>query len=117
MLVSKNILISCNLSAYLLHKRNDRKPGTIFAKKPELSENSKPAQPTFPLRISNAFLARSAVAVFGLGFIDAGYSGDWTRIGVISKETEDLLKVAALVIAPLCVFLVLSISSREEGRN
>ncbi|RWV83839.1 hypothetical protein GW17_00054503, partial [Ensete ventricosum] len=29
------------------------------------------------------------------------YSGDWSRIGVISKETEDLLKIAAYLVTPL----------------
>ncbi|RZR75478.1 hypothetical protein BHM03_00058845, partial [Ensete ventricosum] len=28
------------------------------------------------------------------------YSGDWSRIGVISKETEDLLKIAAYLVTP-----------------
>ncbi|KAL8223110.1 hypothetical protein R6Q57_020509 [Mikania cordata] len=59
-----------------------------------------------PLKI----LSQAAVAVLGLGFIDAGYSGDWSRIGVISTENEDFLKVAAFVVVPLCLFIILSIS-------
>ncbi|KAD4180086.1 hypothetical protein E3N88_28677 [Mikania micrantha] len=59
-----------------------------------------------PLKI----LSQAAVAVLGLGFIDAGYSGDWSRIGVISTENEDFLKVAAFVVVPLCIFIILSIS-------
>ncbi|CAN6581715.1 unnamed protein product [Malus baccata var. baccata] len=40
----------------------------------------------------NFTFPRAAVAAFRLGFIDAGYSGDWSRIGAISKESEELLK-------------------------
>ncbi|KVI01366.1 uncharacterized protein LOC112501123 [Cynara cardunculus var. scolymus] len=60
----------------------------------------------YPLKI----VSQAAVVVLGLGFIDAGYSGDWSRIGVISKENEDLLKAAAFIVVPLCIFLIFSIS-------
>ncbi|GMI97576.1 hypothetical protein like AT4G30845 [Hibiscus trionum] len=66
--------------------------------------------PKLPLPVSNTVLARSLVGLFGLGFIDAGYSGDWSRIGVISKDVEDLLKIAAFLVVPLCIFLVISFS-------
>ncbi|XP_065031980.1 uncharacterized protein LOC135581845 isoform X1 [Musa acuminata AAA Group] len=65
------------------------------AKKENIGGDSQAGETTFSLRASKAVLARSAVVLFGLGFLDAGYSGDWSRIGVISKETEDLLKIAA----------------------
>ncbi|ONK60084.1 uncharacterized protein A4U43_C08F14010 [Asparagus officinalis] len=65
------------------------------------------------LKISRALAVKSATVIFGLGFVDAGYSGDWSRIGVISKETEELLKMAAYGIVPLCV-LVASFISDEE---
>ncbi|KAJ7979571.1 DNA-directed RNA polymerase subunit beta, partial [Quillaja saponaria] len=103
----KSFILS-SLSSYLLGKKNGRKFGTL-AKKKELHDNSSSQQkPIFPLRLSKAILARSGIAVFGLGFIDAGYSGDWSRIGVISTETEDLLKIAAFLVVPLCIFLILS---------
>ncbi|TQE06485.1 hypothetical protein C1H46_007984 [Malus baccata] len=54
----------------------------------------------------NFTFPRAAVAAFRLGFIDAGYSGDWSRIGAISKESEELLKVAAFLVVPLCLFLI-----------
>ncbi|CAN0838242.1 hypothetical protein LINGRAHAP2_LOCUS2055 [Linum grandiflorum] len=60
-------------------------------------------------------VASSAKAVLGLGFVDAGYSGDWSRIGAISKETEDLLKVASILVALFCVLIVISISKQEES--
>lgn len=34
------------------------------------------------------------------------YSGDWSRIGVISRGTEDLLKTAAFFVVPLCIFVI-----------
>ncbi|XP_020105080.1 uncharacterized protein LOC109721730 isoform X1 [Ananas comosus] len=71
-------------------------------------------KPTSSLRVSKAFLARCAVAVSGLGFLDAGYSGDWSRIGVISKEDEELLRFAAFLIIPLCIVLIFSISEENN---
>ncbi|KAK4774216.1 hypothetical protein SAY87_029235 [Trapa incisa] len=86
------------------------------AKKRDLSEDSEPRQsdgatlPWLKVPLSPLLITQSALAVFGLGFIDAGYSGDWSRIGVISKEAEDLLKVAAFIVVPLCIFAIISIS-------
>ncbi|KAI3709242.1 hypothetical protein L2E82_39002 [Cichorium intybus] len=74
-----------------------------MAKKDDISQKSTP-NPSLKI------VSQAAVAVLGLGFIDAGYSGDWSRIGVISKETEDLLKVVAFIVIPLCFFLIFSIS-------
>ncbi|WOK97829.1 hypothetical protein Cni_G06537 [Canna indica] len=69
-------------------------------------DHSQAVESTFSIRLSRAMIARSAVAVFGLGFLDAGYSGDWSLIGAISKETEELLKSAAYLVAPLCLLLI-----------
>lgn len=33
---------------------------------------------------------------------------------MISKESEDLLKVAAFVVVPLCVFLIISFFKEQE---
>ncbi|XP_048431916.1 uncharacterized protein LOC125473298 [Pyrus x bretschneideri] len=73
----------------------------------DMSEDSTtPENFMFPLRVrvSNTVLPRAAVAAFGLRFINAGYSGDWSRTGAIAKESEELLKVAAFVVVPLCLF-------------
>ncbi|KAB5552752.1 hypothetical protein DKX38_010063 [Salix brachista] len=111
------LLINLELSHHVYPEKNGRKClTTTSAKKKESSENPRSQeQPPFPLRAPKNLLSQSAVAVFGLGFIDAGYSGDWSRIGVISKESEDLLKVAAFVVIPLCVFLIFSISKEEQA--
>ncbi|KAJ6742969.1 DNA-DIRECTED RNA polymerase SUBUNIT BETA [Salix viminalis] len=111
------LLINLELSRHVYPEKNGRKCfTTTSAKKKESSENPRSQeQPLFPLRAPKNLLSQSAVAVFGLGFIDAGYSGDWSRIGVISKESEDLLKVAAFVVIPLCVFLIFSISKEEQA--
>ncbi|XP_015580375.2 uncharacterized protein LOC8265767 isoform X2 [Ricinus communis] len=96
-------------------KKNGQKYIIItVAKKKDSPENSRTQQQNsiLPLKISYRALAKSAIAVFGLGFIDAG--GDWSRIGVISKESEDLLKLAAFAVIPLCIFLIFSISREQE---
>ncbi|CAN6296042.1 unnamed protein product [Urochloa humidicola] len=64
--------------------------------------------------LSKSVLLRSGVALFALGFVDAGYSGDWSRIGAISKDTEDLLKLGAYAVVPLSLALIFSLS---QGRN
>ncbi|KAF5200279.1 Dna-directed rna polymerase subunit beta [Thalictrum thalictroides] len=85
-------------SPYLVISRNGRRLKTTQAQKQDPTEKLETQkQPILSLRVPSVFLARSAVAVLGLGFIDAGYSGDWSRIGVISRETEEFLKVAAYV--------------------
>ncbi|KAI4387608.1 hypothetical protein MLD38_000028 [Melastoma candidum] len=73
-------------------KNGDSSPDDTDARKPSGFVLRVPRYPT---------LVRSAVALFGLGFIDAGYSGDWSRIGVISRETEEMLRLAAFVVVPL----------------
>ncbi|XP_056865842.1 uncharacterized protein LOC108854519 isoform X2 [Raphanus sativus] len=84
---------------------------TVVSKKRDFTEKPKPngKRSLLQIKVPNTILARSAVAVLGLGFIDAG--GDWSRIGVLSKETEELLKLAAFLVVPLCIFLGLSFSN------
>lgn len=66
--------------------------------------------------VTRGALLRSGAALFALGFVDAGYSGDWSRIGAISKDTEEALKLAAYAVVPLCLAVVFSPSS-EDGSN
>eukprot|EP01024_Parvocaulis_polyphysoides_P043805 TRINITY_DN401_c1_g2_i3.p3 TRINITY_DN401_c1_g2~~TRINITY_DN401_c1_g2_i3.p3 ORF type:complete len:154 (-),score=24.72 TRINITY_DN401_c1_g2_i3:40-501(-) len=42
------------------------------------------------------FWIPAAYLFFVTGSIDAGYSGDWSRIGAISKETEEIMKVVSI---------------------
>ncbi|XP_057787818.1 uncharacterized protein LOC131005040 [Salvia miltiorrhiza] len=105
-------LVSCTKPFCLNSNRNTRKQFVIspaFAKKKEYSQNSTtPKKTIFPLKFfsSKNLIIQSGIGVFALGFIDAGYSGDWSRIGVISRGTEDLLKAAAFLVVPLCIFLI-----------
>lgn len=46
-------------------------------------------------------LAEAAVLLGMLALVDAGYSGDWSRIGVIDKEMELMLQKLAQVLANL----------------
>ncbi|KAL2338555.1 hypothetical protein Fmac_013001 [Flemingia macrophylla] len=88
---------------------------TTLAKRKEFQDNGNTQKrPSFPLRVSKSVLARAAIGVFGLGFIDAGYSGDWSRIGVITPEIEELIKVAAFLVAPLCIFLIIFLPSEPS---
>ncbi|XP_028067841.1 uncharacterized protein LOC114270507 isoform X1 [Camellia sinensis] len=115
MLITERSVIS-NILTHMVVKKNGTKfrSSTVVSQKRELGEKSRDKQePIFPLRVSNTILAQSTITVLGLGFIDAGYSGDWSRIRVISKETEDLLKLAAFVVVPLCIFLIFSFSKKQ----
>ncbi|KAL6645083.1 hypothetical protein ACP70R_016691 [Stipagrostis hirtigluma subsp. patula] len=66
---------------------------------------------------SKSLLLRSSVALFALGFVDAGYSGDWSRIGAISRDTEELLKLGAYVVVPLCLALIFSVSEDSKDKS
>ncbi|KAE9602368.1 hypothetical protein Lal_00049703 [Lupinus albus] len=101
------------LTSYLSATNHGSKFGTstIFAKKKEFIKN----QPFFKLNISKSLFARTAIGVLGLGFIDAGYSGDWSRIGVITTQSEELLKVAAFVVVPFCIFLIFSLPNDSDS--
>ncbi|KAL2941926.1 hypothetical protein RDABS01_030276 [Bienertia sinuspersici] len=86
-----------------------------FAKKPEISNLSDNKEKPIPkLKIPKNILAQSAIAVLGLGYVDAGYSGDWSRIGVISKEAEEMLKIAAFLVVPLCLFAIINLARKPE---
>ncbi|KXG39900.1 uncharacterized protein LOC110431807 [Sorghum bicolor] len=67
--------------------------------------------------LSRTVLLRAGVALFALGFVDAGYSGDWSRIGAISKDTEELLKLGAYAVVPLSMALVFSLSEDHSDRK
>ncbi|KAL6867340.1 hypothetical protein ACP4OV_015364 [Aristida adscensionis] len=67
--------------------------------------------------LSKSVLLRSGVALFALGFVDAGYSGDWSRIGAISRETEELLKLAAYAVVPLSLALILSVPQDTNEKS
>ncbi|CAL4929738.1 unnamed protein product [Urochloa decumbens] len=67
--------------------------------------------------LSKSVLLRSGVALFALGFVDAGYSGDWSRIGAISKDTEDLLKLGSYAVVPLSLALIFSLSQDSNDKS
>lgn len=81
-MIQKSFIIFKGNGSYNVVKRNDRRFVTKMSKRKEVggssrtqnqNQNQQPS-PSFPLglRVSNPILAKSAVAVFGLGFIDAG---------------------------------------------
>ncbi|KAI5414798.1 uncharacterized protein LOC127138470 [Lathyrus oleraceus] len=85
---------------------------TLAKKKDNESQQQQP--PFSSLRISNSNLARAAIGVFGLGFIDAGYSGDWSRIGVITPQNEEFLRLAAFLVVPICVLFVFRVAKEPD---
>jgi len=66
------------------------------------------------------FLVEFKESFFGSGFMAMHkrcfrYSGDWSRIGVITPQTEDLLKLAAFLVVPLCIFLIFFLPSEQNS--
>lgn len=61
---------------------------------------------------------QGAVFVGVLAAVDAGYSGDWSRIGAISKDTEDWLKQVLPLLGGFHVFcaIVSGIAASKGGR-
>ncbi|KAF9614353.1 hypothetical protein IFM89_018106 [Coptis chinensis] len=117
MVTTQNGFLFSTPSTSLVTWRNSRKLKHTLAKKQDSTDNfkSQQQQPFLTLRVPNVFIARSVIAVLGLGFIDAGYSGDWSRIGAISKEFEESLRLAAYLVTPLCLFLIFSFTKEQEG--
>ncbi|CAK9329764.1 unnamed protein product [Citrullus colocynthis] len=125
MVDSSFIVIRVSAVPYpLSNNNNGRKFRITSAKRTQDSDSDYSTSSTqakqlkFPsFRVSNPLLARSVVSILGLGFVDAGYSGDWSRIGAITKESEDLLKIGAFLVVPFCVFLVFSFSKLDSDSS
>jgi hypothetical protein len=49
-----------------------------------------------------------------VAFVGGRYSGDWSRIGALSRETEAALRTAAYVVVPLSAALVWVIGKRKK---
>ncbi|CAM8945826.1 unnamed protein product [Rhodiola kirilowii] len=103
-----NLITSRNFDS---KKRNGGRRGKMVVAK-RRPEESKKGELKFPIK---KILSQVGIGVLSLGFIDAGYSGDWSRIGVISKEAEDVLKAAAFVVVPICMYVVYMISQEPAG--
>eukprot|EP00798_Chlamydomonas_sp_ICE-L_P003978 gene3978-14057_t len=63
-----------------------------------VSEDGTIPLPFLPLSIPEKLytVIQAGVLTFSLGVADAGYSGDWSRIGAISKDNELLLQTVFL---------------------
>lgn len=57
------------------------------------------------------------VFVFILGFIDAGYSRDWTRIGAITPESEQKLRDLAVVLGQVHIVAAAAAGVVASKRN
>lgn len=67
-----------------------------------------------PFYAALEFWIQVAVVVLTFGFVDAGYSGDWSRIGALSPETEAQLRTAAYFVVPSSAAVVWAIGKRED---
>ncbi|KAL2634505.1 hypothetical protein R1flu_005984 [Riccia fluitans] len=67
-----------------------------------------------PIFLTTEFWLQAAIFLFAAGFVDAGFSGDWSRIGVLTKETEGELQMAAIGVVPLAGTLIWSIGQRKK---
>eukprot|EP01018_Ginkgo_biloba_P037521 Gb_31849 [translate_table: standard] len=105
------LCVSVNTGSLNGNTINARKHVITRAREHDRDGMSEPAGFSFPF--SNKLLLQVALGVFALGFIDAGYSGDWSRIGVISKETEEVLQSAAYFIVPVSLGLILYLSHKR----
>ncbi|KAG8372528.1 hypothetical protein BUALT_Bualt12G0075500 [Buddleja alternifolia] len=120
MLITYSTFCCCNAFSHLISNNTNCNKKFVasptLAKKKDFSEiSSTEKKPLFPFKLSGPkILIQSAIGIFALGFIDAGYSGDWSRIGVISRGSEDLLKAAAFLVVPFCLFLIYFLSNKDE---
>jgi hypothetical protein len=75
-------------------------PTPLYAVKPSSSKIAQQQEPTALQQLVNTPLFRvylpSAVFIGTLALIDAAYSGDWSRIGVITEEQELFLQEVLL---------------------
>ncbi|GBG72041.1 hypothetical protein CBR_g10976 [Chara braunii] len=85
----------------LITPTNNTPPRSPSTTTPLLSES----QPRSFFRRST-FWVQVALVITALGFVDAGYSGDWSRIGAVSLETEQSLRSAAFFVVPAILGIV-----------
>ncbi|XP_024400008.1 uncharacterized protein [Physcomitrium patens] len=67
-----------------------------------------------PFYAAIEFWIQAALVVVAFGFVDAGYSGDWSRIGALSPETEAQLRTAAYFVVPFSASVVWAIGKRKN---
>ncbi|XP_042961153.1 uncharacterized protein LOC122295939 isoform X2 [Carya illinoinensis] len=92
MLVTEKSFIFNSVTSYPFLKTNGREVGITLASKRDLPKKSTTTQQEniFPLRVSNPVLARSVVAVLGLGFIDAGKNFNFQVQWRLVKDWSDI---------------------------
>ncbi|CAI7777855.1 unnamed protein product [Closterium sp. NIES-54] len=65
-------------------------------------------------RVRPKVAGQAAISLATAGFVDAGYSGDWSRIGVITADTERTLQLAALGVVPLAALAIFLLWDRQS---
>ncbi|KAF5840913.1 hypothetical protein DUNSADRAFT_15113 [Dunaliella salina] len=92
--VSRRLVQACSA-------QSNKKPNS--ASEPSLQNAIRLPPPLSSIAIPNSVYSAlcGAVVVAELGLVDAAYSGDWSRIGILSTEQELQLQQAVLIIAAI----------------
>ena len=78
---------------HCLPRHQTRFAGRRTLARAESDQNDRGSPTSPPIRL----VGLSFISVLGfLGVADAGFSGDWSRIGVLTPEQEDVLKLVFL---------------------
>lgn len=84
-------------------------------------DDQQPEAPSLLTKVADSKLFNTylhlLVFVLILGFVDAGYSRDWTRIGAISPELEQQLRDLAVVLGEVHVACALVAGAVATKRN
>lgn len=86
-----------------------RKGGTTLLCTPDGGER----EPSF-FSDKKQFAIQAASCLATAALVDAAWSGDWSRIGAITKETEEALQVATKVVAVERVMLSAFLVSKKD---
>ncbi|KAL3693294.1 hypothetical protein R1sor_006945 [Riccia sorocarpa] len=102
------------LSSPLVREIDNRRVTIFRCEKHSRNTGTNSGDVEKPLLLTTEFWLQAAIFLFAAGFIDAGFSGDWSRIGVLTKETEGELQMAAIGVVPLAGTLIWSIAQRRK---
>eukprot|EP00899_Mesostigma_viride_P019987 jgi/Mesvir1/27990/Mv20189-RA.1 len=107
--MSRSFVASDAVRLNIGRRRSSARNATLVAVSAQQQENGESPAPEGSkkgLLQQPSFYAVVALAIFDAGLVDAGFSGDWSRIGAISKETEVLLQQSCAVVVPVSIAIM-----------
>jgi hypothetical protein len=120
------MLSNARLPSSILARKASR-PSFVHRIRPSAACRATPTSrevPLYPgstqsLDIKIYYILEAAVLVGELGLIDAAYSGDWSRIGVISTEVELILQlvVKAVIVIHAIEGVIAAVIAKEKGMD